>query len=113
MVMFSGLNLLWTEDLIFKVLTWIRAPLFDSACTYDESEKRLFLGEVQKIREMVGGQYKQLILHDVYLPEALTSISWKAVGDCLLNTYAKAVEENKAFVSIVWFSIKFKIDIPV
>lgn len=73
--------------------------MFDSKCTYEESEKKMFLNEVQQIREAINGQYKQIILDDCHLTQSIPSISWKAVGDCLLNTYLKITEESKAFVS--------------
>jgi len=64
----------------------IRTPLFES-CPYSESEKLEYLQEARTLRQMVAGQYRQVVLPSVPLTKKVESPTWTALGQSLVATY--------------------------
>ena len=78
-----------------------RTHLFETY-PYDEEEKKECLEEALKLREDVGGQYKEIVLPTVPLSKKIESLSWVAVGHSLLETYRTISTDLSSSVIIIY-----------
>lgn len=69
--------------------------------SYTDEEKKEYLEEAQKLREELGGQYNEVILPKIPLEKKIESLTWVAVGESLLATYKKMLEDNSVTISMI------------